>query len=86
MLRNPCRRQDAALVELGKQLRGLTSLALKIIAVQPVSANGRHTSGAGALPHPCAGGQPKKGAAIPRCIEPIALMVQLEGSGPLLPS
>ena len=53
--RTQCRQADAALVKLGKQLRSLSKLALKVTAIQPLSACVRHTSAFAPLPHPYAG-------------------------------
>ena len=82
------RQIDAALVRLGKQLRSLSSLALKVVSVQPLSAAARHTSAFAPLPHPFAGGPGARGVKVARCIDPLEVLVQLEGSGglPLLTS
>lgn len=71
-------------MKLGKQLRSASSLPLKVVAVQPLSAAARHTAAFPPLPHPLAGGQrARPGARLPRCVEAIELMAQLEGSGGL---
>lgn len=68
-------------MKLGKQLRSLTKLALKVTAVQPISATARHTSGFTPLPHPYASGSALRTDRVERCIEPVPLLIQLEGSG-----
>eukprot|EP00798_Chlamydomonas_sp_ICE-L_P031575 gene31575-6769_t len=79
------RRAEAALDKLGKQLRSLDSLALKVVGVQPISAVNRQTVPFFPRPHPLAGGagmgELEDGASLPRCLEPISILVQLEGSG-----
>lgn len=73
---------------LAKQLRSL-SLALAITAVQPISASVRRTAVLPQGPHPLAGTAADESAAeatqqrrhMPRCLEPVEVMVQLEGSG-----
>ncbi len=69
------------MTKLGKQLRSLTKLALKVTAVQPLSACIRHTSAFAPLPHPYAGGAAARAGRVRRCMEPIHALVQLEGSG-----
>ena len=89
-----CRRQlDAALQRLSRQLRSLSSerLPLRVLSVRPLSAAARHMHPMPPLPHPLAGAANleieravETGAArIPRCLEPVELLVQLEGSGGL---
>jgi hypothetical protein len=81
------RAADAALNQLGKQLRGLSDLALKVIGVQPLSSVTRHTCCFYPKPHPLAEGAGfgvYEGAGddkVPRVLEPIEVMIQLEGSG-----
>lgn len=79
------RAADAALDSLGKQLRGLSDLVLKVIGVQPLSAVSRHTCCFYPEAHPLAEGSGERvyapGVKVPRVLEPIEIMVQLEGSG-----
>lgn len=76
------RQLDTAADRLGKTMRGLTSLPLKVVTVQAVSAIARHTTAFTPLPHPFAGGPAAApGLPVPRCLEPIELQVQLENSG-----
>ena len=77
------RSADAALTKLSKQLRGLTDLALKVVGVQPLSGVSRHTPGFYPRPHPLAGGGGglEEGREVARCLEPLEVMVQLEGTG-----
>jgi U3 small nucleolar RNA-associated protein 22 len=77
------RSADAALTKLSKQLRGLTDVALKVVGVQPLSAASRHTPGFYPRPHPLAGGGRglEGGGDVARCLEPLEVMVQLEGTG-----
>lgn len=49
-----CRQLEAATDKLGKQLRGLSELALRIVSVQPLSAASRRTAPFPPLPHPLA--------------------------------
>ncbi|KAF5838727.1 Nrap protein [Dunaliella salina] len=94
---------DAALVKLGKQLRSLEGLVLKVVGVQPQSSAIRQTSPCPPKPHPLAsaatasaGSNKKKGAKgdvnggtpggfeggrLPRCLEPVDVLVQIENSG-----
>lgn len=56
----------------------------QVVGVQPLSAVSRHTAAFVPLPHPWVGGPPRqagKHGRVPRCLEPIEVMVQLEGSG-----
>ena len=76
-----CRVAEAALTRLAKQLRNLTGLALRPMAVQPLSPAARNTAAVRPLPHPLAGGAPAKDGRLARCLDPIELLVQLEGSG-----
>jgi hypothetical protein len=83
------RAADAALDALGKQLRGLSDLALKVVGVQPLSAVSRHTCCFYPKPHPLAEGSGSgvhaaaaaAGGKVPRVLEAIDVMVQLEGTG-----
>ena len=81
-----CRQLAAATEKLGKQLRALTTTALRVIAVQPLGAASRQTAPFHPLPHPAAGAAEGTGGphGVPRCLEPIELLVRLEGSGVLL--
>ncbi len=77
---------EEALAKLTRQLRGLSGVALRVLAVQPAAAALRHTAPFPPLPHPLAGGGGGAGGAargdgVPRCLEPLELLVQLEGSG-----
>ncbi len=71
---------------LTTKLRATSALPLRVVAVQPVSAALRDTTAFPPLPHPLA--TANLGAAargdlgrVPRCLEPLELLVQLEGSG-----
>lgn len=83
------RELEAALTKLSKQLRALGSLPLKVVGVQPLSAAARHTAAFPPLPHPLIGGgaSAANGSAggkigrVARCLEPVDVLVQLEGSG-----
>lgn len=80
------RAAEAALDKLGKQLRALGEVVLKVTGVQPLSAASRRTAPFVPEPHPLAGGPggmaAVAGAAgLARCLEPLEVMVQLEGSG-----
>lgn len=79
------RAADAALDSLTKQLRALSDLALKVIGVQPLSTVTRHTCCFYPEPHPLAEGSGARaytpGTKVPRVLEPIDVMVQLEGTG-----
>ena len=56
-------------------------MALRVLAVTPASAVLRHTAPFPPLPHPLAGGAGSVDGGVPRCLEPLELLVQLEGSG-----
>lgn len=80
------RSADTASDSLAKQLRGLSDVALKVIGVQALSAVSRHTCCFYPEPHPLAdhsGGVVlgQGGVKVPRVLEAIEVMVQLEGSG-----
>ena len=75
------RQIDAAIVKLGKQLRSLNKLALKVTAVQPISPAARHTSAFAPKPHAYAGGRGSKTEGVARCLTPLDVLVKLEGSG-----
>jgi hypothetical protein len=85
------RAADTALDALGKQLRGLSDLALKVVGVQLLSSVSRHTCCFYPKPHPLAEGSGSGvnaaaaaaagGGKVPRVLEAIDVMVQLEGTG-----
>ena len=53
-MRLPCRQLEAATDKLGKQLRGLAGLALRIVSVQALGAASRRTAPFPPQPHPLA--------------------------------
>ena len=72
--------------KLGKQLRAIQGSALKVVGVHPISAASRQTAVFSPLPHALAGGGGGTGTGdsrglLPRCIDPIEVLVQLENSG-----
>ncbi|KAG2441964.1 hypothetical protein HYH02_009758 [Chlamydomonas schloesseri] len=75
----------AAAEKLSKQLRALEGLALKVVSVQPLSGVARGTAPLPPQPHPLAGGagagKAADGGGIPRCLDPIEVLVTLEDSG-----
>lgn len=80
------RAAESALDKLGKQLRALGEVVLKVVGVQPLSPVSRRTAVFVPEPHPLAGGPGGLAAAatashLPRCLDPLEVMVQLEGSG-----
>ncbi|GFR51741.1 hypothetical protein Agub_g14187 [Astrephomene gubernaculifera] len=83
------RAAEAAAEKLGKQLRALEGLALKVIGVQPLSSVTRGTAPLPPQPHPLAGGSAAGAGAgeaggsggIPRCLDPMEVLVTLESSG-----
>ncbi|GIL57828.1 hypothetical protein Vafri_13058 [Volvox africanus] len=86
------RAAEAAVDKLTKQLRTLDRLALKVVGVQPLSAVARGTAPLPPQPHPLAGGSmaamvghagggPAGGWVIPRCLDPLEVLVTLENSG-----
>lgn len=73
--------------KLGKQLRSVEGTALKVVGVQSISSASRQTCAFFPLPHPLAGGGTSSTSAtdcLPRCLEPIEVLVQLESSGEAL--
>lgn len=69
-------------MRLSKQLRSLTSLALKIVAVRPISAAARHTAAVVPQPHPFASSsRDPSEKKVARCLDPVEVLIQLEGSG-----
>ncbi|GLI63249.1 hypothetical protein VaNZ11_006146 [Volvox africanus] len=86
------RAAEAAVDKLTKQLRALDQLALKVVGVQPLSAVARGTAPLPPPPHPLAGGSMAAvvgysgggsgvSGAIPRCLDPMEVLVTLENSG-----
>lgn len=79
------RAADAALDALTKHLRTLSDLVLKVIGVQPLSSVTRHTCCFYPQPHPLAEGSGSRaytpGVKVPRVLEAIPVMVQLESTG-----
>ena len=71
--------------KLSKQLRSLSTLALRVISTQPLSAASRHTAPFVPLPHPLAGAAAAAAGRgrLPRCLEPLDVLLQLESSGQL---
>ena len=68
-----------------KRLRSLVSesLPLRVVAVQPLAPVLRHAAAFPPLPHLLAGAprDALAGEQVARCLEPVELMCQLEGSG-----
>lgn len=78
------RQLDAAAAALTKQLRALSTLVLKVVSVQPLAAALRHTQPFPPRPHPLAataGPGLSMSGSVPRCLEPVQMLVQLENSG-----
>ncbi|GIL78350.1 hypothetical protein Vretimale_7699 [Volvox reticuliferus] len=86
------RAAEAAVDKLSKQLRALDRLALKVVGVQPLSAVARGTAPLPPQPHPLAGGSLAAmagragagaggGGPMPRCLDPLEVLVTLENSG-----
>ena len=77
---------EAAAEKLGKLLRSLSGLTLRVIATLPLSPVLRRTAVFPPLPHILAGAsamQQQEGsdALVPRCLESVEIACQLEGSG-----
>ncbi|GAB4820593.1 hypothetical protein N2152v2_007639 [Parachlorella kessleri] len=80
---------EAATDRLSKQLRGLADVTLRVVSTQPLSAVSRHTAVFPPLPHLLAGAPHSalppspnpKAPAVPRCLDPVEIICQLEGSG-----
>lgn len=73
-----------ALDVLSKCLRGVEDLPLQISSVQPLDSAFRHTSVFPPMPHPLATDREKQQyskISVPTCIQPLEVMIQLEGSG-----
>lgn len=69
---------------LSKRLRLLDDIPLRVSSVQPLDPAFRCTSVFPPEPHPLAGGKgliPKSKKVAPTCIQPVDVMIQLEGSG-----
>ncbi|KAJ0961338.1 hypothetical protein J5N97_000600 [Dioscorea zingiberensis] len=69
---------------LSKRLRNLEEIPLRISSVQPLDPALRHTSIYPPVPHPLAfekGVKPKPPKFATTCIQPLEVMIQLEGSG-----
>ena len=77
----------AAARNLTTKLRAASALPLRVVSVQPLSAALRDTAAFPPLVHPLATAKLSGGAdggdlgRVPRCLEPLELLVQLEGSG-----
>nr|XP_043615466.1 nucleolar protein 6 [Erigeron canadensis] len=76
---------DGSLLEsfgtLSKRLRLLKDVPLRISSVQPLDAAFRHTTVFPPMPHPLASGTKAGKKIMPTCIQPMEVMIQLEGSG-----
>lgn len=76
---------DGSLLEsfgtLSKRLRLLSDVPLAISSVQPLDSAFRHTSVFPPRPHPLANGTKVGNRTRSTCIEPLEVMIQLEGSG-----
>ena len=76
------RAMETSAERLGKQLKSLDEVKPGVVMIQPVASVLRHTALWPPAPHPLAGGAPLgPSAPVPRCLEPVELVVQLEGSG-----
>ncbi|KAJ9561979.1 hypothetical protein OSB04_007139 [Centaurea solstitialis] len=76
---------DGSLLEsfgtLSKRLRLLSDVPLGVSSVQPLDSAFRHTSVFPPRPHPCASGTKVGNKITSTCIQPLEIMIQLEGSG-----
>lgn len=80
---------EAAATRLGKRLRALNDLTLRVVSTQPAAPVLRHAAVFPPLPHPLAAGGPTskiadlehQGSSIPRCLPAVDIFCQLEGSG-----
>lgn len=76
------RAMEGAADRLGKQLKSLDEVRPGVVGIQPVGAALRGTALFPPHPHPLAGGPPSRGDdVVGRCLAPVELLVQLEGSG-----
>ncbi|KAJ7523478.1 hypothetical protein O6H91_18G051300 [Diphasiastrum complanatum] len=69
---------------LSKHLRSLENIPLKVSSVQPLSSDFRHAAVFPPEPHVLARGGSKltiRRHPIPACLDPLEIMIQLEGSG-----
>jgi U3 small nucleolar RNA-associated protein 22 len=80
----------AALDRLGAMLKALKALPLRVAAVAPLSPAFRGMAAAAPAPHPLCGGEARggvaaaalrSGEALPAVVEPLELVISLEGSG-----
>ena len=77
---------EAAIVRLGKRLRTLDGLTLKIVGTQPLAPVLRHAAVFPPQPHLLAGAAhadvfDPDSESIPRCVSAVEVLCQLEGSG-----
>ncbi|GMN52485.1 hypothetical protein TIFTF001_021616 [Ficus carica] len=73
-----------AFEDLSKRLRAIEDIPLKVSTVQPLDSAFRFTSVFPPEPHPLAnekGGRLRLSRFTPSCIQPLEVMIQLEGSG-----
>ena len=77
---------ESATERLCKQLRGLSGAALRVVATQPLGAVSRGAATFPPLPQRLAGAPQDALASdhVARCLEPIEVLCQLEGSGEVL--
>ncbi|KAK4741434.1 hypothetical protein SAY87_025022 [Trapa incisa] len=73
-----------AFENLSKCLRNIKDIPLKVSSVQPLDSAFRSTSVSPPEPHPLIiekGKVPRKLKLVPSCVQPLDVMIQLEGSG-----
>lgn len=83
---NMTRLVDAAATRLGKRIRSLDGLILTVVGTQPLAPILRHAAIYPPRQHPLAGASEKHmhkldGDSVPRCVFPVEMLCQLEGSG-----
>lgn len=81
---------EAATDRLSKQLRGLSDVTLRVVSTQPLAPVLRHAAPFPPIPNTLAGApltalpasaRGSTPAPVPRCVEPLEVACQLEGSG-----
>ena len=79
------RELDAAVASLSKRLKELDNITLHISSCQQLSPAGRHTCAFPPLPHPLLTASQSESASVPRCLQPVEMLVRNKSISDNLP-